>query len=92
MSQSTSSKTPIVVALLLVLGGLVIAQVSGGLTSGSIIGGIVAGGGAIPSLYGAWKGMQQETQAGLAASLGMGLLCLGAGGILILLAVVDWIR
>jgi hypothetical protein len=63
--------------------GLVAAGVILGLVGFRLTGGLIAGSGAIPSLYGTWAGMQQETQTGLAASLGVLFLCLGVGAILI---------
>lgn len=85
------SKTPAMAAIGLVVLGLVIA-VLGGFTHGSIVGGIVAACGAIPACYGMWKGIQQETQAALAMSVGAVLLALAVGGVLILLRFVDWLR
>ena len=91
MSSSTSAKAPLLLAAALVAAGLIIAAV-GGLTAGSIPGGLIAAAGLIPSCYAAWKGMQQETQASLASALGMVFVSLGVGGILIILAIIDWLR
>jgi hypothetical protein len=85
------SKTPALVAFGLVVFGLVIAAVQG-LTHGSIAGGVIAALGAIPALFGMWKGIQQETQGTLAISVVAVLVSLGVGGLLILLRVVDWFR
>jgi hypothetical protein len=85
------SKTPAFAAVGLVVLGLVIAAL-GGITKGSILGGIVAAAGAIPACYGMWKGIQQETQATLAMSVGAVLLSLAVGGLLIVLRFVDWLR
>jgi hypothetical protein len=85
------SKTPALVAFGLVVFGVVIAAVQG-LTHGSIAGGVIAGLGAIPALYGMWKGIQQETQGTLAISVVAVLVALGVGGLLILMRVVDWFR
>jgi hypothetical protein len=85
------SKTPAFAAIGLVVLGLVIAAL-GGITHGSILGGIVAAAGAIPACYGMWKGIQQETQATLAMSVGAVLLALAVGGLLIVLRFVDWLR
>ena len=85
------SKTPALAAVGLVVLGLVIAALQG-FTHGSILGGIVAGLGAIPALIGMWKGIQQETQGTLAASVCAVLLSLGVGGLLIVLRFVDWLR
>lgn len=90
MSKS-SAQTPIFVSLALVALGLVIAAI-GGISGGSIAGGILAACGIIPAAWGAWAGMQQETQGGLAGALGMVFLSLGVGGILIILAIIDLIR
>jgi hypothetical protein len=84
-------KGPLLVCATLVIAGLLIAAI-GGLTKGSIVGGVVAASGAIPAIYAAWKGMQQETQAGLAAALGALLVAVGVGGLLILLRIFDWFR
>ena len=75
----------------LVVFGLVIAAVQG-LTRGSVAGGVIAALGAVPGLYGMWKGIQQETQGTLAISVVSVLVSLGVGGLLILLRVVDWFR
>jgi hypothetical protein len=85
------SKTPALVAFGLVVFGVVIAAVQG-LTHGSIAGGVIAGLGAIPALYGMWKGIQQETQGTLAISVVAVLVALGVGGLLILMRVVEWFR
>jgi len=85
------SKTPAMLAFAFVAVGIVIAAVQG-LTRGSIAGGIIAALGAIPALYGMWKGIQQETQGTLALSVGAVLVSLGVGGALIVLRIVDWIR
>jgi hypothetical protein len=85
------SKTPALIAYAFVVVGIVIAAIQG-ITSGSIAGGIVAALGAIPALYGMWKGIQQETQGTLAMSIGAVILALGVGGVLIVLRIIDWIR
>lgn len=90
-NQVADSKTPALVAFGLVLLGLMIAAVQG-LIHGSILGGLIAASGAIPACYGMWKGIQQETQGTLAASVTAVLVSLGVGGILILLRIVDWFR
>ncbi len=86
-----SAKTPLFISLALVLVGLGLGAV-GGFASGSIAGGIIAAAGVIPAAWAAWAGMQGETQAGLAGAIGMILLSLGAGGILIILGIIDWVR
>ena len=85
------SKTPALAALGMVVLGLVIAAISG-ISHGSIAGGIIAALGAAPACYGMWKGIQQETQGTLAISVGAVLLSLAVGGLLILLAIVNWFR
>lgn len=85
------SKTPALAAFGLVVFGLIIAAVQG-FTSGSIAGGVIAALGAIPACYGMWKGIQQETQGTLAISVVAVLVSLAAGGLLIVLRVVHWIR
>jgi len=85
------SKTPALVAFGLVILGLAIAAVQG-FTHGSILGGLIAASGAIPACFGMWKGIQQETQGTLATSVVAVLVSLGAGGLLILMRLVDWFR
>jgi len=90
-TSAADSRTPALVAFGLVVFGLVIAAVQG-LTRGSVAGGVIAALGAVPGLYGMWKGIQQETQGTLAISVVSVLVSLGVGGLLILLRVVDWFR
>jgi hypothetical protein len=85
------SKTPVLVALLMVVTGIAIAAVQG-LVHGSITGGVIAAAGAIPACYGMWKGIQQETQGTLAMSVAAVLVCLGTGAVLIVLRVVSWLH
>jgi hypothetical protein len=84
------SKTPALVAYVLVLAGIAIAAVSG-LRHGSIAGGVVAAVGAIPACFGMWKGIQQETQGTLALSVGAVIASLAVGGALIVLRVIHWL-
>ena len=86
-----SPTPPLVIATAFIVAGLVIAAV-GGFSSGSTLGGVVAGLGAIPGCWGAWTGMQQETQGSLALSLLLVLASLGIGALLIVLDFVDWLR
>ena len=90
MGNSPDSKTPAFAALALIVLGILIAAVQG-FTHGSIAGGVIAALGALPGLFGAWKGIQQETQGTLAISIGMVLASLVVGGLLIVLRVVHWI-
>ncbi|HET9627597.1 MAG TPA: hypothetical protein VFP84_39845 [Kofleriaceae bacterium] len=83
------SKTPAIVAFVMVLVGLALAAAHG-LLHGSVLGGVIAAAGAIPACYGMWKGIQQETQGTLALSVTAVLVSLVLGGILILLGVVSW--
>jgi hypothetical protein len=85
------SKTPALVAFAMVVVGIAIAAVQG-LIHGSIAGGVIAAAGAIPACYGMWKGIQQETQGTLAASVGAVLVSLGVGAVLIVLRVVSWLH
>jgi len=85
------SKTPVLVAFVMVATGIAIAAVQG-LVHGSITGGVIAAAGAIPACYGMWKGIQQETQGTLAMSVAAVLVCLGAGAVLIVLRVVSWLH
>jgi hypothetical protein len=85
------SKTPALVAFVMVVAGIVIAAVQG-ITHGSIFGGVIAALGAIPACYGMWKGIQQETQGTLAVSVTAVLVSLAIGGLLIVLRVVSWLH
>lgn len=86
-----SSTTPMVATVVFIFAGLIIAAL-GGISSGSIAGGIVAGLGVIPACWGAWTGIQQESQGPLAMAILLALASLGVGGLLIILKVVDWVR
>jgi len=85
------SKTPALVAFVMVILGIVIAAMQG-ITHGSIAGGVIAAAGAIPACYGMWKGIQQETQGTLAVSVTAVLVSLAVGGVLIVLRVVSWLH
>jgi len=85
------SKTPVLVAFVMVVTGIAIAAAQG-LVHGSIAGGVIAATGAIPACYGMWKGIQQETQGTLAMSVAAVLVCLAAGAVLIVLRVVSWLH
>ena len=90
MGTEPDSKTPALAAVGMVVLGLVIAAIQG-FSHGSIVGGIIAGLGAGPAMFGAWKGIQQETQGTLAISIGAVLLSLAVGALLILLRVLHWL-
>jgi hypothetical protein len=85
------TKTPALVAFIMVAIGIAIAAVQG-ITHGSLVGGVIAAAGAIPACIGMWKGIQQETQGTLAVSVTAVLVSLGVGGILIVLRVVSWLH
>jgi TRAP-type C4-dicarboxylate transport system permease small subunit len=85
------TKTPALVAFVMVATGIAIAAVQG-LVHGSIVGGVIAALGAIPACYGMWKGIQQETQGTLAVSVAAVLVALAVGGVLIVLRVVSWLH
>jgi hypothetical protein len=85
------SKTPALVACVMVVVGVAIAAVQG-LVHGSIVGGVIAAAGAIPACYGMWKGIQQETQGTLAISVIAVLASLAVGAVLIVLRVVSWLH
>lgn len=87
MSEKAST-TPALVATLACIAVGVIAAVIGH----HIIGAVVAALGVIPAAWGAWAGMQQETQGGLAASLALVFVSLGVAALLVVLGVVDWFR
>jgi hypothetical protein len=82
---AADSKTPALIAFVLIAAGIAIAAAQG-ITRGSIAAG------AIPACYGMWKGIQQETQGTLALSVCAVVMSLVVGGILIVLRVVDWVR
>ncbi|HEX4419574.1 MAG TPA: hypothetical protein VH165_16790 [Kofleriaceae bacterium] len=86
------TKTPALVAFVMVVAGIAIAAASSGVLHGSIAGGVIAALGAIPACYGMWKGIQQETQGTLALSVTAVLVALAAGGVLIVLRVVSWLH
>jgi TRAP-type C4-dicarboxylate transport system permease small subunit len=85
------TKTPALVAFVMVATGLAIAAAQG-IVHGSIGGGVIAAAGAIPACYGMWKGIQQETQGTLAVSVTAVLVALAVGGVLIVLRVVSWLH
>jgi hypothetical protein len=84
------NKTPAFAALGLVAIGIVIAAVQG-FVHGSIGGGIIALLGTIPSCFGMWKGIQQETQGTLGLSVVALIASLLVGGLLIVLRVIHWV-
>jgi len=84
------SKTPALVAFVMVVVGIAIAAVQG-VVHGSIAGGVIAAAGAIPACYGMWKGIQQETQGTLAISVLAVLASLAVAAVLIILRVVHWV-
>jgi 4-hydroxybenzoate polyprenyltransferase len=85
------TKTPAIIAFVMIAVGLAIAAAHG-LLQGSILGGVIAALGAIPACYGMWKGIQQETQGTLAISVTAVLLSLAVGAILIVLGVISLLR
>jgi len=85
------SKTPALVAFVMVVTGIAIAAAQG-IVHGSLAGGVIAALGAIPACYGMWKGIQQETQGTLAISVTAVLVTLAVGGVLIVLRVVSWLH
>lgn len=85
------TKTPVLVAFVMVGIAIAIAVVQGPL-HGSILGGVIAAAGAIPACFGMWKGIQQETQGTLALSVTAVLVSLGVGAILIVLRLVSGAR
>ncbi|HEU5056115.1 MAG TPA: hypothetical protein VFU21_06305 [Kofleriaceae bacterium] len=91
MTSSPKVQTPLLISLGLVAAGVIIAAI-GGITAGSILGGVVAALGVVPACWGAWAGMQKETQASLGLAILLVFVSLGVGGLLLLLRVVDWLR
>jgi hypothetical protein len=90
-NRGADTRLPVLIAYGLIAAGVVLALATG-ITRGSIAGGVIAALAVIPACYGMWKGLQQETQTGLALSVLAVLAALGVGGILIVLRVVAWIR
>ena len=90
-NQVADSKTPALVAFVMVVTGIALAAVQG-IVHGSIAGGVIAAGGAIPACFGMWKGIQQETQGTLAISVAAVLASLAVGGVLIVLRVIYWMH
>ncbi len=90
-NSSPDSKMPALIAFGLAGVGLVIALVTG-FSKASIAGGVLAGFGAIPALFGMWKGIQQETQTTLALSVLAVLVALGMGALLIVIGVISWVK
>jgi hypothetical protein len=85
------TKTPAIIAFVMIATGVAIAAAQG-LLHGSIAGGVIAALGAIPACYGMWKGIQQETQGTLAISVTAVILALAVGAILIVLGIVSLLR
>jgi hypothetical protein len=71
--------------------GLVIALITG-FSKASIAGGVIAGLGAIPAVFGMWKGIQQETQTTLGLSVLAVLTSLAVAAVLLVLAIVHTVR
>ena len=92
MSNSVpDSKMPALLAFGFAGIGLVIALITG-FSKASIAGGVIAGLGAIPAVFGMWKGIQQETQTTLALSVFAVLVALAIGAILIVVGVISWVK
>ncbi|HRC58601.1 MAG: hypothetical protein IPI49_18025 [Myxococcales bacterium] len=92
MSNSVpDSKMPALLAFGFAGIGLVIALITG-FSKASIAGGVIAGLGAIPAVFGMWKGIQQETQTTLALSVFAVLVALAMGAILIVVGVISWVK
>jgi hypothetical protein len=91
MNGANRTQAPLLVSLGLIAAGVIVAA-AGGLTSGSIAGGVIAALGVVPALYGAWLGMQKETQGSLGLAILLVFASLIMGAILVLLRVVDWLR
>ena len=86
------TKMPSMIALVLLIIGVVIAAITGFSAGGSIAGGVIAGLGIAPSAWGMWAGIQHKTQAGMVMPVLMFLACVAAGGILIVVGIIDWLR
>lgn len=84
MSDKPSTTPAVMGTLAFIVIGVIVAVIGH-----QVIGGVVAALGVIPACYGAWLGMQQDTQGGLAASLGLVFVSLGVAALLIVLGLVD---
>ena len=90
-TPSPDSKTPVLVAVAFAVAGLVLGLVlTGG--GGKLAAGLIAAAGAIPAGVGMWKGIQQETQGTLAMALGALLFALGVAIVMVIWAIVVFIR
>ena len=90
MADVNDSKVPVVIAVVMIAAGLAIAAMNG-VTHGSVGGGVLAASGAIPGVFGMWKGIQQETQSTLALSVAAVLAALAVGAVLIVLGAIHWV-
>jgi len=89
--NAPSSKLPVLLTAMILLFALLIAAM-GGITGGSVPGGIVAGLAIIPACWGIWSGTQNKGQGDLAWAIVLLLGAIGVSSVLIILAVIDWIR
>ncbi len=85
------TKMPSMIAGVLLVIGVIIAAVTGFSAGGAIAGGLIAGFGIAPAAWGMWAGIQHKTQAGMLMPILMFCLCVGAGGILIIVGIISWL-
>lgn len=90
-NPAPDSKTPAVVAFVMVVAGILLAAAHG-LLQGSIVGGLISALGALPACYGMWRGIQQRTQGTLAFSVAALLVALAVGAVLIVLRIISLLR
>jgi hypothetical protein len=85
------SKTPVFIALAFGAVGLVLGLAfhSGG---GKLFAGIIAARGSVPAAIGMWKGIQQEGQSTLASALGALLFSLAVAAVMIIWAIIQFVR
>jgi hypothetical protein len=81
--STPSAAPPITAALACIVVGLLV-----GVLANAIAGAVIAGLGIIPSCWGAWVGMQKETQGTLGLSILLALASLGVAGLIIIIGVV----
>jgi len=73
----------------MIAAALIIAIVSG-FGHGSILGGVIALGALAPACYGAWQGMQKESQAPMALAMATIFIALIVAALLFILKVFGW--
>jgi len=91
MTDTPDSKTPVYVALAFGIAGLVLGLVLGS-GGGKLVAGLIAAAGAVPAAIGMWKGIQQQTQTTLGMAMLSLLFALGVAGVMIIWAIIQFVR